>query len=149
MKILFIEDHPRKREQILAFLNEILDKPTIETRESYNSGLRELINNENRYDILLLDMSMPNYDISSEDNGGDWLPFAGKLILKNMYLREINTKVIVATMHGMFDDGTKLDELDTDLKEEFPNNYIGYVHYSQIDLEWKRQLETLLKEEIL
>jgi len=149
MKILFIEDHPRKREQILGFLNEILEEPTVETRESYNSGLRELINDKNKYDILLLDMSMPNYDISSEDNGGDWLPFAGKLILKNMYLREIKTKVIVATMHGMFDDGTKLDDLNTDLKEEFPDNYIGFVHYSQIDLEWKGQLEKLIKSQIL
>ena len=145
MRILFIEDHPRKKEQIIGFLNEIFKEPMIETRESYNSGLRELISNNQGYDILLLDMSMPNYDITTEDNGGDWLPFAGKLILKNMYLREILTKVIVITMHGSFDDGTKLTELDNDLKEEFPNNYVGYVYYALTNIEWKVQLESHLK----
>jgi DNA-binding NarL/FixJ family response regulator len=145
MKILFIEDHPRKKEQVIGFLCEILKDPYIETRESYNSGLRELIRNSKKYDILLLDMSMPNYDITNEDNGGDWLPFAGKLILKNMYLREISTKVIVITMHGSFDDGTKLVELDNELKGEFPENYIGHVYYAQTNIEWKAQLESLIK----
>lgn len=147
MKILFIEDHPRKKEQVVEFLNEILDNPHIEVKESYNSALRELISNKDRYNILLLDMSMPNYDITSEDDGGDWLPFAGKLILKNMFLRQIATKAIVVTMHGMFDDGTKLDDLDSELKDEFPDNYIGYIHYSQINTDWKNQLEALLKSQ--
>lgn len=147
MKILFIEDHPRKKEQVVEFLNEILDKPHIEVKESYNSALRELISNKDKYNILLLDMSMPNYDITGEDDGGDWLPFAGKLILKNMFLRQISTKAVVVTMHGMFDDGTKLDDLDSELKDEFPDNYIGYIHYSQINFDWKNQLETLLKSQ--
>lgn len=147
MKILFIEDHPRKKEQVVEFLKEILDNPLIEVKESYNSALRELISNQDKYDVLLLDMSMPNYDITDEDDGGDWLPFAGKLILKNMFLRQISTRAIVVTMHGMFDGGTKLDDLDSELKNEFPDNYIGYVHYSQINFDWKNQLETLLKSQ--
>jgi DNA-binding NarL/FixJ family response regulator len=145
MRILFIEDHPRKKEQVIVFLNEIINNPIVETRESYNSGLRELISKSQEYDVLLLDMSMPNYDITNEDNGGDWLPFAGRLIMKNMYLREIATKVIVITMHGSFDDGTKIAELDNELKEEFPDNYIGYVYYAQTNIDWKAQLESLIK----
>ena len=36
-----------------------------------------------------------------------------------MYLRDIPTKAIVVTMHGSFDDGTKITELDSELKKEF------------------------------
>ena len=90
--------------------------------------------------------SMPNYDISSEDSGGDWMPLAGKKILKEMYLRDIPTKTIVVTMHGSFDDGTRITELDSDLKQEFPDNYIGYVFYSEINDEWQEKLEKLIND---
>lgn len=146
MKILFIEDHPYKLGQVLCFLNETFPEYTVEVRNSYNSGLRELITKSAEYDFLLLDISMPNYDISPEENGGDFLPLAGKLILKEMYLREIPTKAIVVTMHGSFEDGTKLSELDYKLKSEFSENYIGHVYFSAVSTEWKTQLEKLIKQ---
>jgi len=144
MKILFIEDHPLKQAQINKFVSSKFVDCEIETKNSYISGLKELINNHNAYDALFLDISMPNYDISSEDSGGDWMPLAGKNILKEMYLRDIPIKAIVITMHGSFDDGTKITDLDSDLQKEFPDNYIGYVYYSQINEDWKETLYQLL-----
>lgn len=148
MKILVIEDHPYKLGQILGFLNETYPETEVVVRNSYNSGLRELILNGGAYQLLLLDISMPNYDISPEENGGDFLPFAGKLILKEMYLREIATHAIVVTMHGSFEDGTKLSELDKSLKVNFSENYRGYVYFSPISTEWKGQLEQLINVNI-
>ncbi|MDR2919915.1 MAG: response regulator [Tannerella sp.] len=144
MKILFIEDHPLKQSQINKYVSGKFLNCEIETKNSYISGLKELIKNHNTYDVLFLDISMPNYDISSEDSGGDWMPLAGKNILKEMYLRDIPTKAIVITMHGSFDDGTKITELDADFQKEFPDNYIGYVYYSQINEDWKEKLYQLL-----
>jgi hypothetical protein len=87
--------------------------------------------------------------MQSEDSGGDWMPFAGKKILKEMYLRDIPTKTIVVTMHGSFDDGTKITELDSALKNEFSDNYIGYVFYSQLNEDWKEKLCQLLNTIII
>lgn len=145
MKILFIEDHPLKQAQINKFVLENFSDCQIESKNSYISGLKELIKNHSNYDVLLLDISMPNYDISSEDSGGDWMPLAGKNILKEMYLRDIPTKAIVVTMHGSFDDGTKITELDSELQKEFSDNYIGYVFYSQLNEDWKDKICQLLK----
>jgi DNA-binding NarL/FixJ family response regulator len=144
MRILFIEDHPLKQAQINKYIKEVFVDCIIELKNSYISGLKELKNNYSNYDVLLLDISMPNYDISSEDSGGDWMPLAGKKILKEMYLRDIPTKTIVVTMHGSFDDGTKITELDSSFKNEFSDNYIGYVFYSQINEDWKDKLYQLL-----
>jgi len=144
MRILFIEDHPLKQAQINRFIAEKFVDCQIEVKNSYISGLKELKNNYSNYDVLLLDISMPNYDISPEDSGGDWMPLAGKKILKEMYLRDIPTKTIVVTMHGSFDDGTKITELDSAFKNEFSDNYIGYVFYSQINEDWKDKLCHLL-----
>lgn len=144
MNILFIEDHPYKQGQILGFLSEIYPFSTVVTKNSYNSGLKELKENYEKYKIVLLDISMPNYDISVEESGGDFLPLAGKLILKEMYLREIPTKAIVVTMHGSFEDGTKMIDLDDQLKNEFKENYSGYVYFSAVSTEWKKQLKNLI-----
>lgn len=149
MKILVIEDHPYKLGQILGFLSENYPQASIAVKNSYNSGLRELILHGAEYKLLLLDISMPNYDISPEENGGDFLPFAGKLILKELYLREIPTKAVVVTMHGSFEDGTKLSELDKSLLAEFSDNYTGYVYFSPISTEWKGQLANLININII
>lgn len=144
MKILFIEDHPLKQAQITKYVSEKFVDCEIETKNSYISGLKELKKNHHAYDVLLLDISMPNYDISSEDSGGDWMPLAGKNILKEMYLRDISTKAIVITMHGSYDDGTKITDLHNDLQKEFTDNYIGYVYYSQINEDWQEKLYQLI-----
>lgn len=146
MKVLFIEDHPYKQGQVLEFLNETYSSMVVTTKSSYNSGLKELVLNSSHYDLVLLDISMPNYDITSEESGGDFIPLAGKLILKEMYLREIPTKAIVVTMHGSFEDGTKMIDLDNMLKSEFKDNYIGYVYFSAITNEWKNQLGKLINQ---
>jgi CheY-like chemotaxis protein len=92
MKILFIEDHPRKQAQIIEFLRSQFADLEIVTKNAYNSGLRELISNHANYDILLLDISMPNYDISSQDSGGDWMPLAGKKNPKTDVLKRYSNK---------------------------------------------------------
>lgn len=146
MKILIIEDHPYKLGQILNFMEEYYPDVEFEVKGSYNSGLKELITKGVDYDLLFLDISMPNYDISPEEGGGDFLPLAGKLILKEMYLREILTKVVVVTMHGSFEDGTKLSDLDSDLRAEFDENYLGYVYFTAISNNWKNELGQFINE---
>jgi len=146
MKILFIEDHPYKLNQVLSFLKDHFSEAVVEVRNSYNSGLKELVLHNTEYDLLLLDISMPNYDISSEESGGEFIPLAGKLILKEMYLREIPTKAIVVTMHGNFEDGTKLSELDENLRNEFSDNYVGHVYFTVVNSDWKSQLSSLIKK---
>jgi DNA-binding NarL/FixJ family response regulator len=71
MRILFIEDHPLKQAQINRFIEEKFVNCQVEVRNSYISGLKELKGNYNNYDVLLLDISMPNYDISSDAYSGD------------------------------------------------------------------------------
>jgi DNA-binding NarL/FixJ family response regulator len=146
MKILLIEDHPLKRSHIIDFISSQFEDVEIVVKNSYITGLKELIKNNKDYDFLFLDISMPNYDISSEDSGGDWMPLAGKSILKQLYFRNIPIKTIVITMHGNFEDGLKMSDLDALLKKEFKSNYQGYVYYSQVNEDWKSKLVQILQE---
>jgi CheY-like chemotaxis protein len=142
-RILIIEDEQRKLDQLKTFLNEEFSSIEIEDKHSYNSALREIIENYSTYDLILLDMSMSTYDVSIEESGGVPEPLAGENILDAMYLNEIPTKVIVVTMYESF-VGKKLVDFDKELKENYPENYLGFVFFSHKNTDWKLDLKKYL-----
>lgn len=145
-KILFIEDDQYKMEKIKSFLENEFSNIELTIRTSFHGGFEEIVDNPILYDLILLDMSMQNYDMSPFEAGGDPAPLAGKSILTQMYLREINTNVVVVTMYKDFQDGTKIKDLNTLLTEEFPDNYKGYVFFSHKDNDWMKDIKKYIKK---
>lgn len=139
MKILLIEDNEHKKSLLLSFMKEEFSDIEVELKKSYNSGLRELIKNDD-YSLILLDMSLPNYDIVPGESGGDFESLAGKYLLNEMYRRNININVVIVTMYKDYAD----KEFDLNLKENFPN-YRGVIYFDMYDPEgWKNELRTIL-----
>lgn len=145
-RILIVEDNHLKLEKIKLFLEEEFNDVELEERTSYNSASKEIALNYEKYDLILLDMSMQTYDISNEESGGEPEPLAGKNILKQIYLRDIPTKVIVVTMYTNFVDGTKIDQLHNELKNDYPDNYCGFIFFTHTNLEWSIELKTTIKK---
>ena len=145
-RILFIEDDQYKMEKIKAFLEVEFDDIDLVIRTSFHGGFEEIVENSENYNLVLLDMSMQNYDITANESGGDPAPLAGKSILTQMYLREIETSVVVVTMYENFQDGTKIKDLNTSLAEEFPENYKGYVFFSHMDNKWMYDLKQFIEK---
>jgi DNA-binding NarL/FixJ family response regulator len=145
-QILIVEDNHLKLEKLKQFLESEYKDLELSERTSYNSALREIALNYRNYDLVLLDMSMQTYDISNEESGGEPEPLAGKNILKQIYLRDIPTKVLVVTMYENFVDGTKIAKLDKDLMSEFPDNYCGYIFFSHTNLDWATELRSSINK---
>ncbi len=138
MKVLLVEDNQHKTTQITDYINSYFPLAKVSLRKSYNSGLRELIKKQD-YDIILLDMSLPNYDIEGGESGDDFEPLAGKYLLSEMYRREINVKVSIITMYESYVD----EEFNADLKLNFPN-YEGVIYFNLNDPDgWKAELFNL------
>lgn len=149
MRILIIEDLQHKIDELSKFLIEVLDHPEIVIRKSYQSGLEEVLEHHDEYDLLLLDMSMQNYDIAKNESGGDPINLAGLHILEHMYSKEINNKVIVVTMYGNFgEENYSLIELHERLSRDFPDIYQGHVFFSASENEWKDKLHLLITKSI-
>jgi CheY-like chemotaxis protein len=140
-RILIVEDNHKKLEKLKTFLESEYKDVQLEERTSYNSASKEIALNFSRYDLILLDMSMQTYDISNEESGGEPEPLAGKNILRQMYFREIPTKVLVVTMYENFVDGTKITQLNEELKKEYPDNYCGYIFFSHNNFDWATNLK--------
>jgi|SRR5690554_6093873 len=143
MKVLIIEDDDLKYSHILKHCKEILPKAKFKWEKSYQTGLNELLNSV--YDLILLDMSMHIYEKSSEESGGSFETYAGRMILSEIDINEIDTKVIVITGYDVYNDGKTLATLKEELREEFGDFYLDTIYFIGKDEGWKSELEQLIK----
>lgn len=145
MKVLLVEDYEEKANNIIAFLETEFPNFKVERCTAYNSAQETIFDNPDKFDLILLDMSMTTYDLSTDASGGKPEPTAGRDLLEGMYLREITTPVIVVTMYNVF--GRKeLSAFHEELLESYPQNYKSYVFYSSQRSDWKNDLKKKIKE---
>ena len=147
MKVLFVEDENVKQSNIVTYLKDELGVENISVVNSLMGGMLALRNG--KFDIVLLDMSLPLYDINGEDEElNEFEAFGGIEILDEIDRKELSVKVLVITAFDVIEDDTKkinLAQLDAQMKENYSNYYLGCIHYDESSLEWKTELENYLK----
>lgn len=141
MQILLIEDNSNKLKQIKRVLTEICPESNIEEAYSFNSGVRKVY--ENKWNLIILDMSLPTYDITHTESGGDKKPVAGKNIMKRMLNRKIIVPVVIITQFETFDDDRiSLNSLNAEFQDGFKEIWKGTVFYGNDD--WSIDLKEIL-----
>ena len=141
MQILLIEDNSNKLKQIKRVLTETYPESNIEEAYSFNSGVRKVY--ENKWNLIILDMSLPTYDITHTESGGDKKPVAGKNIMKRMLNRKIIVPVVIITQFETFDDDRiSLNSLNAEFKDGFKEIWKGTVFYGNDD--WSIDLKEIL-----
>jgi CheY-like chemotaxis protein len=142
MNILIVEDNANKLRQIKELLKELYPQCGMEEAFSFKGGLKKIY--ENRWDFIILDMSLPTYDITHTESGGDKKPVAGKNIMKHMINRKIIIPVIVITQFESFDDDRiSLESLNKEFEEKFQELWRGTIFYGDDD--WRLELKYILE----
>lgn len=145
MKILLIEDDPNKAEQIGNFVVGVLPHSEMVIRRAFQSGLRDAV--LVAYDAILLDMTMPTYEIGPREPGGRERRYAGREILRQLDRRSIQIPVIVITQYEQFEESGEtvtLSELINQLRGDYPAIFLGAVFYQAANTSWMGQLRDLL-----
>lgn len=146
--ILLVEDEAPKRTHIERFLTGLSSEVTITIAQSVNSALDAL--EQQVPDLLLLDMSLPTFDVGERESGGRPQGFGGIEVLRYMAMAEINCPTIVITGYEAFlrEAGKPVDlsQLRAELEEEFPQCLKGVLHYNSTYDEWKTALGNALAE---
>lgn len=140
MQCLIIEDDTYKSEHLQKILEKNFDI-SIEIKGAYKSGLIEALKPE--YDLILLDMSMLTFDVSSQEKGGRPRHFAGKEIMLQLKRRTILTPVIVITQFENFGEGAEKINLADLTKQLEDIQYMGYkktIFYNMTKNEWQDEL---------
>lgn len=141
---LIIEDDENKLKQIKDFLQSKFPTLDLITKRSYQSGLKEIV--RGHFDLIVLDMSMPTFDVTPDSSGGRFRTYAGKDIMEEMIRLNILSKVIIVTQFDIFGEGESyitLSEMSMQLKESYPSIYLGTVYYNASEANWKQDLEKL------
>jgi len=142
MNILIIEDDKIKLERLVSFFKS----ETVSIKESYHSGLRELIQ-KNDIDLLILDMSLPLWEGTEQGSGENNEQFGGTNILRELKRRKRNIPVILVTMFDVFADGSlTFQQLNAQLSELYSPFYKGGVFYNASEDKWKYDLENLVNQ---
>ena len=145
MKLLLIEDDEYKAAQIQSFLDA--DGYTSDLKGSFQSGMRAIRGEE--YDAILLDMSIPTFDVGGQNKGNRHRPFGGKDVLKELKRQNKNIPVVIVTQYSVFGEGRdniSLKQLEKELDEEFSGIYRGMVYFDASSADWISKLKMILEE---
>lgn len=145
MRVLIVEDDENKRKQLSLVVKEVAPETQLTECRSYNSGLREVL--KSSHELILLDMTMPTYDIGLEEDGGRPQHYAGRAILRQMQRHGVSTPVVIVTQYDVFGEGQDRltrAELDEQLQREHAGNYQGTVYYNAAVEGWKPDLGRLV-----
>ncbi len=147
MRILVIEDDRNKLAQIKGFLKQEFPSISIGEAYSFHSALKTL--ESQRPNLVVLDMSLPTYDISATEPGYKFRQFGGREILAAMLDSYIECPVIVMTQFPSFGEGEgkrTLQEMDGELRDEFAGLYLGYIAYNPSEEAWKEKLDAMVRK---
>lgn len=145
ISVILIEDDSKKIEDIRDFLTKDLLINNLVVKESYQSGIKEIIKTD--YDLLLLDMSIPTFDKSPQESGGHYEKFGGYKVLREIVRKNRSLKTILITMFDDFgesDSSITLHQIDESLHRAFPSIYQGSVFYNSKENKWKEDLRHIL-----
>ena len=148
IRILLVEDEAPKRIHIERFLTNFSQAIQVNSVYSVNTALDRL--DIEIPDILLIDMSLPTFDIGEHEGGGRPQGLGGVEILRYMSMAEIVCPVIVITGYEAFprDAGSpvELSQIRQELLSDFSHLVRGVLHYNSTYDEWKLQLSEALSE---
>ncbi|WP_076418240.1 response regulator [Colwellia sp. UCD-KL20] len=141
MKISIVEDSPQKIEAVLNFFNENYDSPDITVSESYQSGLKKIINTSPK--LVVLDMTLPTFDKKAGIREGRMRPLGGYDLLRKIRLKKINIQVIVLTQLDYFGEGqdrVSFKDVKNMCRNEFGSMFIEMIRYKHSNEVWKEEL---------
>lgn len=141
-KILLVDDDDYKISNIKSFVEKQI-QCDISVEKALNPGLKKLV--KETFDLVLLDMSMPTFNISETNNFNS---YGGLEFLKEMLRRKDKTPVVIVTQYAIFGEGQSkktLEAIGEECKKSF-ENYKGIVLYSSTEESWKEKLLKIIGE---
>jgi len=142
MRVLIIEDTEAKMKVIEECVTGIRENWEFTEAMSYSDGIQKIYSKG--WDLILMDMSLPTYNISHTESGGTKKPVAGKELMARMISRKIFIPVIIITQFDTFGDNQSLESLNKEFEENYTKIWRGTISYDKPG--WQEQLLKFLEE---
>lgn len=150
--VLIVEDDELKLRAILKFFKDNFPRWRVTEARSLTSAIGALENTS--FDVAVIDMSLPTYDMNeSTMGGGNPQGFGGEDVIRFMAATGIEAKVVVVTQYDEFQDvdggaSRSLEEIELSLRAEIGDPFIGAVFYAGQHGDWQLSLLDLLANSV-
>lgn len=147
MRVLLVEDEGPKRQHIQQFCAEVFAEVVLDWTGSVRGAIDSL--EHTTPDLVLLDMSLPTFQIGSKEKGGRPQGTGGIEVIRFVEMMELAIPIVVVTAYPAISVEGKqhtLEEIDEILKTDHPENYKGLVYFNSVYSTWRGDLERFLKE---
>lgn len=142
MKVLLVEDDEHKMNDIISYIGSLKKGIVVETARSVERGVQSAV--DNQYDLILLDMTVPNFDITEKSDGGKSYKNGGEIIVKELLDEEVVFRCAVITQYETFNNET-IDQISQRIRHLCGDDYLGYVKYSTNMESWRHGLKELIE----
>lgn len=145
MRLLLVEDEDPKRRHIENFVRSVRPDAEISIARSVRSAIASLLSHPP--DLVLLDMSLPTFDIGTNETGGRPQGFGGRELMRNMELEDISCPVIVLTGYDAFNKAGEqvgLEELRQELSADHPGIFVALLQFNSAYGDWQDRLRSIL-----
>jgi len=141
LKILVAEDDQNKRARLLEHVIPLVGEENVVAVGSIQGAVRALTTHP--FSLIILDMSMPTFEVGPDDDGGRPQAYAGREVLRQIVRRKLHVMSVVVTQFDRFGQGKDaltLDQLRDALAVEHGPAYLGCIYYDPRSGEWKDAL---------
>lgn len=145
MHILLVEDEAPKRTHIQSVLKQMQPDADVQLARSVRSAVDRI--KEKPPHLILLDMSLPTFDVKPGEPGGRPQGFGGIEVLRYMDRFKIVVPTIVITAYEAFPKEGRQIQLPTlaeQLSKAHPNTFSGVIFYNALIEGWERDLSRLI-----
>lgn len=146
MRLLIVEDEAPKLRNIKEVAEELGFFSVVEEARSVSSAIKIL--KAGSFELVILDMSLPTFDIAAGESGGRPQGFGGREVLRYMARFKVKPPVIVATAYEAFPDKGKaidLNGLGASLEAEHPEMFKGIVFYNTMFSKWREEIVATIR----
>ncbi|MFB4410181.1 hypothetical protein [Pantoea sp. ANP04] len=146
MNILIVEDIEYKREKVISSLFNMSSRIVIDVAKSFSSAVN--LANDNKYELIILDMSIPTYDKGPNENGGRFRVYGGKDIIRKLLRKNDIPRIVILTQHTTFGevgDQKTTDTLSEEIEALIGDKFLGIIKYDSTKPQWKEELNKIVQ----
>jgi len=141
MKVLVIEDGVSK----IQSARQILRTHEVEVAMSVNTA--KLLMRKNIYDLIIIDMNLPTFEMDSGE-AGRIQHDGGIRLIQYAKVHQKDAKCILFTQYDSLKvdgDIVSLGDITNHLLEKYPTNFLGSVLYKTETDKWINEFEDILE----
>lgn len=142
MHILIADDEGPKLDNIVEVVTNLLPTANIKTARSVRSALDAL--GEQAATFVVLDMSLPTFDVAPGEQGGRPQNYGGIELLRYMDFYDLECPVFIVTQYEAFPDKNghvDLSSLSERLLIDHPKTFRALIYYAgSSDEGWRKKL---------